>query len=104
VHPVAHVTMFNHSIGARGSVFVEAQWYKTGCGGFDSRALSEFFSLRNPFSRAISLGSTTEMSTRNLPGGVRSVGLTTPCHLQTDSLENVGASTSHSFMGLFGLL
>jgi hypothetical protein len=34
----------------------------------------------------------------------RSVSLTTSPHLLTDCLENVEASTSHSPMGLHGLL
>jgi hypothetical protein len=65
-------------IGARGSV--EALCYKPERRGFDSRW---FFNWPNPSSRTMALGSTqplTEMSTRNLPGGVkvgRRVGLTT---------------------------
>jgi hypothetical protein len=37
-----------------------------------------FFNLHNPFSRTMAMGSTqpvTEMSTRNLPGGLRAAGL-----------------------------
>jgi hypothetical protein len=69
----------------------------------------DFFNLRNPSSRTMDLGSTqllTEMSTRNLPGGVkdgRRVRLTT-LPLSADCLENVGASTSHNPMGHRGLL
>jgi hypothetical protein len=56
----------------------------------------------------MALGSTqplTEMSTRNFPGGkgrpaLKADNLTALC----ECLENVGASTSHSPMGLHGLL
>jgi hypothetical protein len=69
-----------------------------------------FFSLPNPSSCTMGLGSTqplTEMSTRNLPGvkGARRVRLTTlPPSVSRLSGENVGASTSHNPMGLHGLL
>jgi hypothetical protein len=70
-----------------------------------------FFNLRNPFSRIMTEGSThslTEMSTRNLPGGLRAAGalrLTTlPPSVSRLSKENVGASTSHDPVGLRGLL
>jgi hypothetical protein len=69
------------------------------------------FSLPNPSSRAMALGSTqflTEISTRNLR---ESKGL--PASAQTENLtdncepmlyKNVGASTSHNHMGFHGLL
>jgi hypothetical protein len=66
----------------------------------------DFFNLPNPSSRTMALGS-TEMSTRNLPGGKggRRVSLTTlPPSLSLLSRENVGASMSHNPMGLHGLL
>jgi hypothetical protein len=70
-----------------------------------------FFNLPNPSRRTMGLGSTqslTEMSTRNLPGGVkggRCVRLTTlPPSVSRLSRENVGASTSHNPMGLQSLL
>jgi hypothetical protein len=70
-----------------------------------------FFNWPNPSSRTMALGSTqplTEMSTRKIPGGVkrgRRIRLTQPyCHLIADCLEDVGASTSHTPMGLHGLL
>jgi hypothetical protein len=56
----------------------------------------------------MALGSTqplTEMSIRNLPGGKGRLAVKADNrHLRADSLENVGASTSHSPMGLHGLL
>jgi hypothetical protein len=64
------------------------------------------FNLPNPSSRTMALGSTqplTEMSTRYLPGG----GKGRPARradLWADCLENVGASTSQTPMGLHGLL
>jgi hypothetical protein len=64
--------------------------------------LVDFFNLRNPSSRTVALGLShplTEMSTRNLP-----LGWQTHRHLLTDCLENVGASTSHSPIGLHDLL
>jgi hypothetical protein len=65
-----------------------------------------FFKLPNPSS----LGSTqpsTEMSTRNLPGrkgrpALKADSLTANCEPMVQ--KNVGASTSHSRMGLQGLL
>jgi hypothetical protein len=60
--------------------------------------------------RTMAVGSTqhlTEMSTRNLPGGVkggRSVRLTSPPSVNRLSRENLGASMSHNSMGLHGLL
>jgi hypothetical protein len=61
-------------------------------------------------SRTMALGSTqplTEISTRNFSGGkglqVREAG-NPHRHLWADSLENVGASTSHNPVGLHGLL
>jgi hypothetical protein len=44
----------------------------------------------------------TEISTRNLPGGVK--GSQPHGHLWADCLENVEASTSHNHMGLQDLL
>jgi hypothetical protein len=70
----------------------------------------ESFSWPNSFSRTMALESTqpvTEMSTRSLPGGkvaVGAYGWQRHHHLRAECLENVGASTSHSFMGLHGLL
>jgi hypothetical protein len=70
----------------------------------------DFYNLPNSSSCTMALGSTqplTEMSTRNLPGGVggQRVSLTTlPPSLSRLSRENVGASTSHNPMGLHGLL
>jgi hypothetical protein len=63
-------------------------------------------------SRTMALGSTqppTEMSTMNLPGGVkladRLVGLTTsPPSVSANCLESVGASMSYNPMGLHGML
>jgi hypothetical protein len=75
---------------------------------FESRMRSIFFSLPNPSSRTMVLGSTeplTEMSTRNLPG-VKSgwcVGLTTLPPSVSRMSENVGASTSRNPKGLHGL-
>jgi hypothetical protein len=49
----------------------------------------------------------TEMSTRDLPGGIEAqrVRLTTsPPSVTADCVENVGASTYHNPMGLHGLL
>jgi hypothetical protein len=70
-----------------------------------------FFNLPNPSSCTVALGSTQpliEMSTRNLPGGVkggRSVRLTTlPPSVSQLSRENVGALMSHNPMVLHGLL
>jgi hypothetical protein len=70
-----------------------------------------FFNWPNPSSRTMALGSTqplTEMSTRNLPGGVKGgwhVGLTTLLpSVSRLSRQNVGASTSCNPMGLHGLL
>jgi hypothetical protein len=69
------------------------------------------FNLPNPSSHTMNLGSTqplTEMSTRNLPGGVKGswrVSLTTsPPSVSRLSRENVGALTSHNPMGLHGQL
>jgi hypothetical protein len=73
--------------------------------------LLDFFNWPNPSSCTMALGSTqplTEMSTRNLPGGVkgsRHVRLTTsPPSVGRLSRQNVGASTSHNPMGLHGML
>jgi hypothetical protein len=70
-----------------------------------------FFNLPNRSSRTMALGTTqplTEMSTRNLPERVkcgRRVGMTTlPSSVSRLSRQNVGASTSHNFMVLHGLL
>jgi hypothetical protein len=70
-----------------------------------------FFNLTNPSSCTMALGLTqslTEMSTRNLPGGVngnRCVRLTTlPPSVSQLSRENVGTSMSHNPKGLLGLL
>jgi hypothetical protein len=48
----------------------------------------------------------TEMNTRNLPGGKGRPACKADLnrHLWADSLQNVGASTPHSPMGLHGLL
>jgi hypothetical protein len=70
----------------------------------------DFFSLPNPSSWIMDLGSTqplTEMSTRNLSGGKgrparKADNLTAICGQL--SRENVGASTSHNPMGLHILL
>jgi hypothetical protein len=70
----------------------------------------DFFNLPNPSSRTIALGSTqplTEMSTRNIPGGEgrparKADNLTAIC--EPIVYKNVGASTSHSPMGLHGPL
>jgi hypothetical protein len=68
-----------------------------------------FFNLPNPSNRTMVLVSTqplTNMSTRNLPGGgkVRPVRRAEVYrHLWADCLD-VGTSTSHSPMGLHGLL
>jgi hypothetical protein len=69
------------------------------------------FSVPNPSSRSMLLGSIqplTEMSTRNLPGGVkggRPVRLKIlPPSVSRLSRENMGASTSHNLMGLHGVL
>jgi hypothetical protein len=67
----------------------------------------DFFNWPNRSSRTMALGSTqplTEMSTRNLTSG-RRVRLTiSEPSVSRLSRENVGASTSHSPMGLHGLL
>jgi hypothetical protein len=69
----------------------------------------DFFNLPNPSSRTMALGSTqplTKMSTRNLPGGVKSgrrVGLTTLLPSMSRMSENVGASTSRNPKGLHDL-
>jgi hypothetical protein len=73
-----------------------------------------YFSLHNPSRRTMALGSTqplTELSPRNLPGGGgvvkggRHVRLTNlPPEVSQLSRENVGASTSHNPVGLYGLL
>jgi hypothetical protein len=65
----------------------------------------DFFNLPNPSSHIMALGSTeplTKMTTRNLPGGVKSgrrVGLTTLPPSVSRISENVRASTSHSPKG-----
>jgi hypothetical protein len=71
----------------------------------------DFFNLPNYSSRTMALVSTqplTEMSARNLPGGLkggRRVRLTIlPPSVSRLSRENVGASTSHIPMGLYTLL
>jgi hypothetical protein len=69
-----------------------------------------FFNLLNPSSRTMALGfiqRLREMGTRNLPcGGIkrdRRVRLTTsPPSLRR--LGNMGSSTSHNVIGLYGLL
>jgi hypothetical protein len=68
-----------------------------------------FFNLPKPSSRNMAQVSTqplTEMSTRNLPGGVKSGRRLTilPASVSRLSRENVGASTSHNPMGFHGLL
>jgi hypothetical protein len=69
-----------------------------------------FFNWPNPSSRIMAVGSTppvTEMSTRNLSGGKGRPACTADNfhrHLWADYSENVGASTSHTPMGLHGLL
>jgi hypothetical protein len=70
----------------------------------------DFFNLPNPSSCTMALGSTqplTEMSTRNIPGGEGrpariADNLTAIC--EPIVYKNVGASTSHSPMGLHGPL
>jgi hypothetical protein len=70
----------------------------------------DFFNLPNASSRTMALGSTqslTEMSTRNIPGGEgrqarKADNLTAIC--DPIVYKNVGASTSHSPMGLHGPL
>jgi hypothetical protein len=70
-----------------------------------------FFNWPNPSSHTMALGSTqslTDMSTRNLPWGVKG-GRRTRLRTSSPSVsrlsrENVGASTSHSTIGLHGLL
>jgi hypothetical protein len=71
----------------------------------------DVFNLPNPSSRTMALGSTqplTEMSTRNLPGGVKGgwrIRLATlPPSVSRLSGQNVGALTSHNPMGLNDLL
>jgi hypothetical protein len=71
----------------------------------------DFFNLPNPSSRTMALGSTqplTEISTRNLPAGVKGrqrIGLTTlPLSMRRLSRKNVGASISQNPMGLHELL
>jgi hypothetical protein len=70
----------------------------------------DFFNLPNRSSHTMALGSKqplTEMSTRNLPEGVkggRFISLTLPPSVRELSRENEGASTSHNPMGLHGLL
>jgi hypothetical protein len=68
-----------------------------------------FFSLPNPLSRTMALGSThyiTEMSTRNLPGVKigRCIELTNFTPSVSRMSDNVGASTSHKPMGPQGFL
>jgi hypothetical protein len=71
---------------------------------------ADFFKLLNTFSHIMVLGSTQrlgEMSTRNLPGvkGDQRIGLTTLSpSVDRLSKQNMGASTSHKPMGLYGLL
>jgi hypothetical protein len=72
---------------------------------------ANFFNLPNPSSSTMALGSTqplTEMSNRNLPGGVKGgqcIRLTTlPPSVSQLSRENLGASMSYSPTGLHGLL
>jgi hypothetical protein len=68
----------------------------------------DFFNLPNPSSRIMAPGSTqslTEMSTRNLPVGIkrparRADNLAANCE---PTSENVGASTSRNPKGLHGL-
>jgi hypothetical protein len=70
----------------------------------------DIFSLPNPSSRIMALGSTqplTEMNTRTIPGDkgrpvCQADNLT--ANLWADCLENVGASTSHNPMDLHALL
>jgi hypothetical protein len=70
----------------------------------------DFFNLPYPSSRTMALGSTQplrEMSTRNLPGGEgrparKADNLTAIC--EPIVYKNMGASTSHSPMGLHGPL
>jgi hypothetical protein len=55
----------------------------------------------------MALGSTqplTEVSTRNLPGGIGRLARKAHRHLCGDCLENVRALTSHKPMNLHGLL
>jgi hypothetical protein len=68
----------------------------------------DFFSLLNPSSRTMALGSTqplTETSTRNLPAGKsgRHIGLTILPLSMSRMSENMGASTSRNLKGLHGL-
>jgi hypothetical protein len=71
----------------------------------------DFFQFTYLSSCTVTLESTqpqTEMSTRNLPGGVKAgqrARLTTlPPSVSQLSREDVGASTSHNPMGLYNLL
>jgi hypothetical protein len=73
-------------------------------------SLLNFFNVPNPSSPTITLEVTdplTEMSTRNLRGGLNRVGAygwQLHRYLWADCLENVGSSTSHNPMGLHDLL
>jgi hypothetical protein len=76
---------------------------------FPMRSL-DVFSLPNPSSLTMALGSTkplTDMSTRKLPGGKGRPARKADqpyLHLWADCLENMGASMSHNPMDLHGLL
>jgi hypothetical protein len=93
-------------LGVRGSV---VRWGTTLQAGRSRDRIPDevdFFNLPNPSSRSTALRSTqplTEMSTRNIPGGegrpaLKAGNLTAIC--EPIVYKNVGASTSHSPMGL----
>jgi hypothetical protein len=97
-------------VGVRGSV---VGWGTTLQAGRSRDRIPDevdFFNWPNPSSRTMALGSTqplTEVSTRNIPGGEgrparKADNLTAICELIV--YKNVGASTSHSPMGLHGPL
>jgi hypothetical protein len=102
------------SVGARGSVVGWGTMLQSRKVAVSSPDEVDFFNWPKPSRLTIALGSTlplTEMSTRNLPGWRgckgrdRSIRLTfLPPSVSRLSRENGGTSTSHSPMGLHGLL